>query len=321
VLLIMMLPGTAATATDRRYLTAPFSPPLEQAEVPVGWQQQPVKYAADHKQADLVISLGQQSYPALHRVIRDYATTQGLNIVIQKGTCGISAGRLLRKTVDIGGYCCPPGKNDRLPGLAFHTLGIAPIGLLVHPDNPLRNVSLAQAREIYKGRISRWSQLSSASQHKSSLIQPVARLHCKTRPGHWRRLLKNEDQFGPRLYEVGVIQDMISHIMQNPYAIGYETSLMVKEFGNGKVRFLDLDGHSIDDTGYILAGNYPLYRTYNLATWTGGEKQQTANDMIKALIRHVEEHHKEYNFIPVSQLRAAGWRFRDGELIGEPGNR
>jgi len=322
MLLIMMLPGAVLADTHHPYEAVPFSSPRDQAEVPADWQQQPVKYSADHKQADLVVSLGQQGYPALHQVIRDYARAHKLNIVIQQGTCGISAGKLLRKTVDIGGFCCPPGKSDRLPGLTFHTVGIAPIGLLVHPDNPLRNVSLVQAREIYQGRISRWSQLSSAAQHKQSLIQPVARLHCKTRPGHWRRLLKNEDQFGPRLDEVGVIQDMIAHIMQNPYAIGYETWLMVKQYGGGKVRFLNLDGHNMNETDYILAGNYPLYRSYNLATWSGNTaRHKAALELIKALIKYVEDHHKEYNFIPVSQLRAAGWRFRDGELIGEPGNR
>jgi len=319
LLLLLSQPGTALATTDHHHRAAPFGEPATQTDMPAGWQQQPVKYTANIKQADLVVSLGQQSYPALHEVIRNYAKKQGLNIVIQQGTCGISAGRLLRKTVDIGGFCCPPGKTDRLPGLEFHTLAIAPIGLLVHPDNPIKNVSTEQARKIYQGRITRWSQLSSAAQHTKSLIQPVGRLHCKKRPGHWRLLLKNEDLFSPRLYEVGVIQDMIAQVMQDPKAIGYETWLMVKKHGKGKIKILNIDDHAINETDYVLAGKYPLYRTYNLAVWSGTtDKQQKALKLVRNLVNYVEERHKDYQFIPVSQLRKAGWRFQGNELIGEP---
>ena len=75
------------------------------------------------------------------------------------GPCGISRGLLFRKTVDIGGFCCPPGRTDRLPGLRFHTLAIAAIALFVHPDNTIEDLTLSQARDLYRGEITDWSRL------------------------------------------------------------------------------------------------------------------------------------------------------------------
>jgi hypothetical protein len=152
------------------------------------------------------------------------------------------------------------------------------------------------------------------------LIQPVARLHCKTRPGHWRLLLKNEDMFSPRMYEVGVIPDMISQISNNSAAIGYETLFMLKVHRkNGRVKVLSIDGHHPSEHDYVLAGKYPLYRTYNLTTWENHDNQ-LATELVEYLTRHVSEHYKEYGFVPVNQLRKAGWKFRDSELNGAPGD-
>ncbi len=46
-----------------------------------------------------------------------------------------------------------PGATDRLPGVRFHTLGIAAIAFLVHPQNPIDNISTEQVRRIFKGEI------------------------------------------------------------------------------------------------------------------------------------------------------------------------
>ena len=117
-----------------------FSDPNTLGLVPENWEKLPFKYDKAHENADLVVALGQQSYPIFHKLIADYANQNKLNIVVKQGTCGLTAGRLRKKSADVGAYCCPPGKSDRLPGLQFHSLGISPIALIVHPNNPLKFV-------------------------------------------------------------------------------------------------------------------------------------------------------------------------------------
>jgi ABC-type phosphate transport system substrate-binding protein len=318
------LPGRAEPpASDSRSAIGPeFSNPDELATVPDGWRARPITHHPAYKnKADLVVALGQQTYPALNELVTQYARDNNLNIVLQQGTCGISAGRLLKKSVNIGAYCCPPGKNDRLPGLRFHLLGIAPIALIVHPDNPLRDITTQRAREIFRGRMNRWNQVDEEiSQKLDRLVQPVGRLHCKVRPGHWRALLDNEDQFSPRLFEVGVIPDMISQVARNPGAIGWETPLMVGHHSkSGEVRMLNIDGHPPTDMEHVRSGRYPLYRAYHLTTWEDDDKSgRVAMALVEHLQNHLEKIHTQIGFIPPSQLREAGWKFRGDELIGEP---
>lgn len=299
-----------------------FSDPGVLSAVEKGWQNKPFQYDAVDADADLVIALGQQSYPIFHQVIHQYGAKNNLNIIVKHGTCGITSGRLRKKAADIGAFCCPPGKSDRLPGLEFHSLGISPIALIVHPNNPLKNVSSKQAREIFRGKKTHWAQLNpDQTNNIQQLIQPIARLHCKVRPGHWRGLLKDEDQFSPRLFEVGVIADMISQVSRNTGAIGYEVPLMISYHQKkGSVRMLDIDGHKATDMDYVLSGQYPLYRSYSLTTWktASKEKYEITKTLVKYLQQYIEKNYKDINYIPPSQLRRAGWKFIGDELVGEP---
>ncbi len=294
-----------------------FEPPNGATPMVEGWRREPLHDRPAG--VDLQISLDQQLYEVLLPLIRDYGRRHELNITVRQGTCGISSGLLARKELDVGGYCCPPGSVDRLPDLRFHTVAIAAIALVVHPDNPIRNLTLAQARAIYAGSIYRWEQLADDPAHAAfrGSIQPVGRLHCKQRPGHWRLLLPDEDSFGPNLVEVGAIPDMIEVVSRNRLAIGYETVWMVESNRErGRVVPISLDGVDPADGAALAARRYPLYRTYSITSWGGG----VANPAVAPLVRHLlEESGKAataFHMVGAEALRAAGWRFRGDELVG-----
>lgn len=315
--ILFMWTGAVLAAEHVHSHASGFSDPTIAVPVPDGWQSKPIKHVPKYQDADLVIALGQQSYPLFHDLIPKYAKAHNLKIVVEQGTCGITSGRLLKKKVDVGAYCCPPGKNDRLPGLKFYSLGISPIALIVNPRNPLQNVSSKQAKQIFNGEVLHWSEIDPSN---NQFIKPVGRLHCKTRPGHWRSLLKTEDDFSPRLFEVGVIADMMSQVSRSASSIGWETPMMVDQHQKrGSVKMLDIDGHAPSDIDYVLTGKYPLYRSYSLTAWT---EKSNINDeaikLIKYLRAHIEKIHEEINFIPVSLLRQAGWKFLGDELVGKP---
>ena len=289
-------------------------------QMPPGWKEQPIKYDPETGQTDIVVTLDQHLYPAISEMIQKYAVNNGLNITVSEGTCGITAGKLARKAVDIGGYCCPPGITDRLPGLRFNTIGVVPLALLVHLENPVDNITLIQAREIFQGKVRRWSEIRDSKGRPGTglKIQTVGRLHCKIRPGHWRSLLDNEDLFGPRLQEVGTIPDMISLIAAAPGAIGYEVMMMAERYRNeGEVKALKIDGHAPNKLN-LLSRKYTLYRTLNITTWEGSNIEnrhaQRLADYLLAQGRRLEE---KFGIIPASSLRQAGWKFRDNELVGE----
>jgi len=304
----------ATTATAQPLAGAAFSSPDERVEIEKEWREQPIRYA-EGIEADIALSLDQQLYDGLLPLIQTYAKEHHLKVAVSKGTCGISAGALVKKRVDVAGFCCPPGKGDRLPGLKWHTLGISPINLIVHPENKLDNLTLAQARGVFSGEVYQWDQL--VDSNRKGLIHPIGRLHCKLRPGHWLLLLGEEDDFSPDLLEVGAVPDMIRTVATDPQAIGYEVPWMIKTFQKfGKVRSLSLDGVRPEN---MATSGYPLYRVYSLTSWVDDPLK---NPHVAALIAHltkqIEQIDAGFQLIPASKLKSLGWKFAGDELIGEP---
>ena len=300
----------------------PFTDSAKQFDMPEDWKKSPIKYTKWSEGADIAVTLDQHLYPALLPVIMKYAREHNLDIAVQEGTCGISAGMLIDKAVDIGGFCCPPGLTDRLQGLKFHTIGIASLALLVHKENPLNNISIEEARKVYQGYIYKWSELKhdKKTDLPDQIVRPVGRLHCKLRPGHWRLLLDNEDLFSPDLHEVGSIDDMIRSVSISKAAIGYETLWMVQRYRDmGEVKALKINGYSPYDSASLASGEYPLYRTYSITTWEGeGIASPKAQELVSHLLKEVGSLESKFGIIPAANLRRAGWKFKDDELVGEP---
>ncbi|MBF0429493.1 MAG: hypothetical protein HQL94_11270, partial [Magnetococcales bacterium] len=144
----------------KRVLDRAFCSPDTVFPQPLAWQKQSIQYDRWAKGGDMAITLDQQIHQLLFPLIQQYAQENHLDIRLREGTCGTSAGLVSRKMVDSGGFCCPPGKSDRLPGLTFHTLGIVSIAILLHPENPITDLSLKQVREIFQGNPRHWSQIT-----------------------------------------------------------------------------------------------------------------------------------------------------------------
>jgi len=279
---------------------------------------------ATHQPVDLAVALDQQLYPSLGPMIETFAKERGVTIALQNGTCGISSGLLADKTVDIGGFCCPPGVTDRLPGLKYHTIGIGALALITHPSNPTENITVYDARALFGNDIRDWSELP-MSGYKAGERQPVralARLHCKIRPGHWRLILDTEQQFGWDITEVSAINDMVKQVSVTPGAVGYETLWHINRLARedkSMVKTLRIKGASPHDSDALARGQYPLYRVFNITTWTDKPAFNALGDELAAYLVAQAEHIKpEFAIIPASELRRHGWAFDGAELLGEP---
>lgn len=319
LLALLLSPSVMA---EQHYSGPHYSDPEHSMSMPPSWQKEPIRYKDVPPGTDLSITLDQQLYPALLPLIADFAKERKLKIAVQEGTCGISSGALVDKKVDMGGFCCPAGESDRLPGLQFHTLGIGAIALLKNTANPVEDISTGMARRIYHGEVSTWEEAGGRKQPIPSIseIKTTARLHCKNRPGHWRLILDNEDQFSPTVQEVSTIEDMVGRVEQDADAIGYETLWMVKRYGTGKVATLKVDGIAPQDHEALAAGKYPFYRTFNITSWTNPAlAREEITELVAYLKRHFPEVADKYGFIPAEQLRKAGWSFTGDELMAPPG--
>jgi ABC-type phosphate transport system substrate-binding protein len=315
VFFLALFTGAAFTAQAPE---SAFSDPDTVLDMPESWKNQPIQHDPSVGKADIVIHFNRQVYQALRPFIERFGKENDLKIVLTRSTCGITAGVLKNKRADIGMFCCPPGKTDRMPGLSFHTVGIMPLALLVHPKNSIDSITIEQARQIFQGEIHRWSELkdSKGRPGMNTPIRVIARRHCKKRPGHWKLLLEESDLFSPRLQEVGAIPDMIYLVASNPAAIGYEVMQMVREFKDkGEVKPLKID----EVASNLLSARYPLYRTYVLTLWENEEaRNPLAERLLEYILTNTEHIDPQYGIIPASSLRKSGWKFKGNELIGQP---
>ncbi len=317
VVILLLSVGKSGLALDKSTLRGkPFTDPSQVMEVNPDDALKSISRGSDGKDVDLVVDLNQQLFPFLGPVIEEYARQNALKITISEGTCGKSAGKISKKEVDIGGFCCPPAVMDRLPGIKYHTLGISPLAFLVSAKNPVENLSLDQLRKVFQGEILNWSEIGG----QDKPIKVIGSLHCAKRPGHWRLLLDNEDLFGPRFTNVGEMADNIAMVVKDVGVISYETLNVARRFQDkSKWKGLHVNGHDPDDLTALLKGYYSIYRVFNVTTWSG---KNVENPQAILLVRHLMEYvaktGKDAGLISAAKLKEAGWKFKDDELIGEP---
>ncbi|MEO5358101.1 MAG: substrate-binding domain-containing protein [Nitrospirae bacterium YQR-1] len=298
---------------------APFSDSKKIFKMSDEWMKAPIKYESWAKGADIAVALDQQIYPALLPIIREYEKKTGLKIAVEEGTCGIAAGAVSKKTVDISGMCCPPGEIDRLPGLKYLNLGIGSLAILVNKENPVENITSEELRNIFRGKVDKWSQLKDKKAQDAE-IKPVIRLHCKNRPGHWCLILATEDLFSPRAMDVGSIADMLTQVSSVKGAVGYETLWMVDHHNKkSMLKALSIDGFSPYDNAALVSGKYHIYRTFNITVWDApGLINEKAGKLADYIMKNLDKIDKSYYIVPSTELRKAGWKFDGNELTGEP---
>jgi hypothetical protein len=293
-----------------------FDHTAQKVPKPPEWTEKPIAYEKWAQKADLAVTLDQHLYAVMLPLVQEFARENNIFIAVKEGTCGISAGMLETKSVDLAGFCCPAGRGDRLPGLEFHTVGIAPLAIIVHRDNPVDGISSAEVRELFSGEKRNWKDVGGPDMK----ISPIARLHCKARPGHWRLILDSEDDFSHTLQEVGTIPDMVHAVASNKKAVGHLATWNIQKYADKwKVKPLTIDGLSHGDTEALLKGMYPFYRSYNITSWSGKHSRKTARGLVEYLIDNARRVDSGFHMVPASKLRKAGWKFIGDELVGEPG--
>ncbi|MBF0612596.1 MAG: substrate-binding domain-containing protein [Magnetococcales bacterium] len=322
VLLLATVMSAYGESLPNQLRGAPFTSPEKKVTMPQKWLAKPIIHAEDAQGVDLVINMDQQFYFMLEPLIVGFAKEKGWKVKLIEGTCGTAEAMLRRKNLDIGGFCCPPALTDRLPGLEFHTLGLQSVALLVHPSNPVTNVTIGQLRDIYQNKINNWNELSTPEGGKGPdlPIRAVLRAHCNLRPGHWRLILDNKDLFGPRILDVGSIDDMVLEVSRNPSAIGYEELPTVRRLGKGSmVKTIQVNGVAPDDSMGLAQGRYPVYQLINLSIWTEDHtKSDKAIELVEHLKDQMEHLDPQNHFVPTRILRHTGWKFTGPEVTGEP---
>ncbi len=120
-------------------------------------------------------------------------------------------------TVDIGmaSRALTPAEAQ---GLTQHPVAVDVIAIVAHAANPVENLTLAQLRDIYLGRITHWRQVGGADR---PITVAVREKTSGTRGAFDELVLEKQEPTAPRLKTAVTAGDMAAIVSSDPDAIGY----------------------------------------------------------------------------------------------------
>lgn len=178
-----------------------------------------------------------------------------ITIDIQGG--GSSAGVMSAQTntADIG--MSSRDLKDEEKTLWYVEIARDGLAVIVNPNNPVDNLTLKQARDIYSGVITNWNQLGG----KNAVIHVIAREEGSGTRSAFESLVMDKIEINPR----AIVQDSNGTVRQlvgdDAAAIGFISLGLVNE----RVKALELDGVKATREN-VINGSYGLSRPFLFIT-------------------------------------------------------
>lgn len=176
------------------------------------------------------------------------------------------------------------------------------IAVIVHPDNPISELSLAQVAQIYKGGINNWQEIGGED-------RPIVRLSRETNSGTHVyfletviRLGSDEDSsiFSADTLLLPSSEGIIAEVSENPNAIGYDGLGYVTEEVKKVALSAEVGGDFIlPAVETVKNGTYPVSRF--LYMYTRGQPDGTVRDYLDWILSaEAQAIVTELGFVPIS---------------------
>ena len=166
---------------------------------------------------------------------------------VQEGTCDIGLSSRALKD------------EEKAAGLKETVLAYDGIAIIVHPDNPVSDLTIEQIAQLYTGEITNWKDVGGNDAEVVLIGREAA---SGTRDGFESITgTKEKCQYRQELTSTG---DVITAVSQNPDAIGYASLASIKD----SVKALNVDGVTPSE-GTVKDGSYKVQRPFVLVTAEG----------------------------------------------------
>ena len=197
-----------------------------------------------------VIGALSESYMAANKdvTVNYNPTGSGAGITaVQEGTCDIGLSSRALKD------------EEKAAGLKETVLAYDGIAIIVHPDNPVSDLSIEQIAKLYTGEITNWKDVGGNDAEVVLIGREAA---SGTRDG-FESITGTKDKCRYR-QELTSTGDVITAVSQNPDAIGYASLAAIKD----SVKALSVDGVTPSEAT-VKDGSYPVQRPFVLVTVEG----------------------------------------------------
>lgn len=165
------------------------------------------------------ISGGTAHIPVMQEASKAIMQTNGnIQISIAGGGSGVGIKQVGEGLVDIGNSGRKPTDEElQKYSLKMFKWAIDGVGVVVHPDNPVKGLTTAQLKEIYAGKVTNWKTLGGPDKSINIYTRDAA---SGTREVFWKKALAKGD-ISDKAHFVASNGAMKTAIAQDPYGIGY----------------------------------------------------------------------------------------------------
>jgi phosphate transport system substrate-binding protein len=230
--------------------------------------------------------------PLVKQAAVDYQTKHpDAKISVSGGGSMTGITQAAQKGVDIGDSDVLASNQ---PSLVDHQVAVVPFGVVVNPATQVKNLTTAQIREIFAGKVTNWSQVGGKSQQITIINRP--------RSSGTRAVFVQKIMSGQQPSESGLTQDssgtVATMIAQTPGAVSYLAMSYVKP---GQQVAVSIDGVA-PSAANVESGKYPFWSFEHMLT--NGQPSAQVADFIN-FVKTDTSVLTSFGFIPTSAMKVA----------------
>jgi len=212
-----------------------------------------------------------------------------VKISVSGGGSRVGITQAAQKAVDLGDSDIPAANE---PSLVDHQVAVVNFGVIVNPKSGVKNLTTAQIRDIFSGKVANFKQVGGTDQAITIINRPRS---SGTRAVFVKNLLGGQEPT-----ESGLTQDssgtVATMVAQTPGAISYVAIGYVKP---GQQVAVSIDGVAPTDAN-VQSGKYPYWSYEHI--FTNGQPSAQAADFIN-YIKTDSALLKQLHFIPVGAMK------------------
>ena len=180
----------------------------------------------------------------------------GIEVTYNATGSGAGIEAVLAGRCDIGLSSRDLKEEEKENGLEGTILAYDGIAIIIHPDNPVADLSIETIAKIYTGEITNWKDVSG---NDGEIVLIGREANSGTRDG-FESITDTEDKCKYR-QECTSTGDVITAVSSNPNAIGYASLASVKD----SVKAVSVDGVTPSEAT-VKDGSYAVQRPFVLVT-------------------------------------------------------
>lgn len=244
--------------------------------------------------ADQVIVTGSTTILPIAEVSAEMYKEAEPDVRVLVSGVGSSAGieSVSQGSSDIGTSSRELKEEEEGLGLVDTAIAYDAIAVVVHPDNPVTNLTKQQVKELFQGKINNWGELGGEDQE----IHVVNRDQASGTREAFSKIVMDGEPFDPTAAVLPGTGQVRAVVADAPGAVGYISF----GFVTPAVKTVSIDGVAPSEET-VFSGTYPVQRTLHF--FTKGDPVQPAKGYIDFVLSDAVQQSvvKDAGFLPVSE--------------------